>query len=381
MNQERYTEISDFQFVDLDMSQTPDPFANAGTPVFERLLEAGLRGYLVEGQGVWAFGLAADWIAGHGELYDGIKVFFDHLRAEQQISFRQAVANLLAVLEPRRENVPVFEYLLLLASLLPAPEILRVLPARLGNGYFGTNAHLFERALLAVTRLAAPRQDAVECLRALISSRHFVSDYAGVALLALCRADGTDFVGHMNNMRAHLRKMLPRARKSTGAKALLRTWAEQVLEVLTLHPLVVALPQLNYFDPRDPAGANDTWLLEGLLGGRSPLLRCVQNDEGQLTVFLSAKPDHRELININAASFGELLRFLRDSNYIHGAAAPQARHTHRRRARKALPDPARESALIKIRTSEAQVSNRFGRLLINRPLNGIRQAGSSRPSH
>lgn len=315
MNQSRYSDIDDLDLDDLATIDTPNPFENLGTAAFEQLLSTGLKGYLLENRGAWAFGIAADFIVRPGSLPEGLNAFYKSLAAPQQNSFREAVANVLASLPAESVNVDIARQLLMLAPLLPAPEILRVLPGRLGSGFFGTHSELFESALFAVARLAAPRKDALECLHALITSRHFDSAYAGIALLALCQADNASLVAHIGLLRQHLHQMFPR--NNATAAIFHRTWAGQLLEVMSSKSRIAAtLPRLKYFDRNNPAGAIDTWLLDGLFGGRTPHLRCVTDSAGKLAIVSRDGISHAFPISFRTGSGGDLLEYLRRQGYI-----------------------------------------------------------------
>ena len=206
---------------------------------FEAWLKAGLEAYLLEGAGAWAFPGADGEIAAPGNLflYQGLCESYRKLTAEQRKRYRRGLANVLASLEPSHRNVPIFEHLLSLASALPAPEILRVLPALVGNGYFGLvkgdeEGDLFALTLLTVARFAGPRPDVLTCLNELIrNSRHFDIAYSGIALEALCRADPEGFLGHMAAMRKPLGAMFQEFQVADDVK---RGYAVSILDAIGL---------------------------------------------------------------------------------------------------------------------------------------------------
>jgi hypothetical protein len=118
----------------------------------------------------------------------GLRDAYLELSAKGLGHFRQALAKVLASLEAQEKNVPLFEHLLSLAAALPAPKVLQVLPARVGNGFFGLTAnregecsYLPSPYLLTAAQLAAPQEEAVDCLHALIGSQHF--DHASITLM------------------------------------------------------------------------------------------------------------------------------------------------------------------------------------------------------
>ncbi len=270
-----------------------DHFKGFQAADFERWLRVGFESYLLEGAGAWAFPGADAAIRRADFLSLGLKDAYGALDASLRASFRDGLANLLASLEPDPRHVEIFEHLLSLAAALPAPEILRVLPARVGNGFFGSVVNgegdsLFGVAMMTVARLAAPRQDAVAALRALIySGRHFHEAYAGMALEALCRADDENLVAHLTQLRELLREMFRAAAEPDRVQ---RDLAESIFDAVGLERVVDAWPRLKYFDRDRPDAGLDGWLVRSLLAGSDSLLVCEQRADDHLYVYVGTRP-------------------------------------------------------------------------------------------
>lgn len=302
------------------------PFAEFDAPAFERWLQVGLEGYLLEGQGTWAFPGAEGYILRSDHLVEGLEEAYRSMQPQQKADFRRAVAGLLAspALEASSQNVPVLEHLLSLAEALPAPEVLRVLPARLGNGPFGRLATaqqeaLFSLGLLTAARLAAERNDAVECLNALIGSKNFDSAYSGIALVALCRADGRSLVAHMERLRKPLVSMFLKYNTSTEAR---RELARTILDAVGLSRLVAALPNLKYFDRNSASAATDGWLVRSLLEDPAPPLRCKLAQQanapemGEPCFYRPREPNIAYPLFSDGPGHRDLLDLLRDQELI-----------------------------------------------------------------
>lgn len=262
-------------------------FEGYATAEFERWLRIGLEKYCFEDAGAWAFPKAERYIVRQEFLALGLRDAYSEMKAAERGAFRQAVANVLASLEPQERFVPLFEHLLILAGELPVPEVLHVLPRRVGNGFFGLTRNregesLFVQTMFTVAQLAAPRPEVVACLHSLIGSRNYFDPaYAGVALLALCRAVPDDLVDHLRRLRASLSVMF---NEFTTSAADQQQLAQSVLHTMSLNQIVAALPQLKYFDPFNENAALDTWLLIGLTGGnRAPLVAVLEEEEGKLS--------------------------------------------------------------------------------------------------
>ena len=316
-----------YELTDEDYS----PFDDFDEAAFERWLRVGLEGYLLEGKGAWAFPEAAGNIAQQDYLVLGLHDAYLELSANGRGHFRQAVAKVLASLEAQEKNVPLFEHLLFLAAALPAPEVLRVLPARVGNGFFGLTANregesLFSLTLLTVARLAAPREEVVDCLHALIGSRHFDFAYAGIALTALCRADDQGLVKHMTLLRDSLAKMFEEFGTDLEAK---RNLANSVFgAVVEFKRFVHALPQLKYFDSSDEHAALDNWFIEALFGGKDAPLVCIETLEVELEFFCRhdqfkvkqglPDPDYKDFDDLMEylRGLGDFIELLRKKGYV-----------------------------------------------------------------
>ncbi|MBF0184034.1 MAG: hypothetical protein HQM06_06575 [Magnetococcales bacterium] len=259
--------------------QILSPFDRYSAPEFERWLREGFEGYFFAGEGVWAFPMAEGLLSGPEALVKRLGAFYRSLKPMAQGSFRQAIADLLALLPEEARYFPVFVDLLALAVDVRAQEILRVLPSRVGNGYFGGRfaegqINLFTQILLSVAQLSAPREDALRCLLALVSSRHFDSAYAGLALQALCIAKPEALVDHMQRLRDLLAAQFQEFDPSfENRKELVRS----VLETVGLSGVVAALPDLQFADLLQSdtcQGPNDDWFFEGLLFGEASVLEC-----------------------------------------------------------------------------------------------------------
>jgi hypothetical protein len=304
-----------------------NPFDDFDEAAFERWLRVGLESYLLEGKGAWAFPEAAGNIAQQDYLILGLRDTYLELSAQGRDYFRQAVAKVLASLEAQEKNVPLFEHLLFLAAELHAPEVLRVLPARVGNGFFGLTDNregesLFSLTLLTVARLAAPREEVVDCLHALIGSQHFDSAYAGIALTALCRANDQGLVDHIARLRDALAKMFKEFNTDLEVRQQL---ASSVLGAVGLGRLIHALPQLKYFDSLNEYAALDNWFIEALFGGGDPPLVCIETLQRELEFYRRNQPEIKERLpdydNFNGfmkylQGLPDLIELLRKRRYV-----------------------------------------------------------------
>ena len=237
------------------------PFEGFKAADFAAWLKVGLEAYLIEDEGGWGFEHVAVFLQGEEHLALALGHIYRALPARKQAEFRKAVAKVMAELEADLVNAPVFEHLLAIAAVLPAPEVLSVLPVRIGNGFFGAmdaegGRSLFEKTMDAVIDLAAPTEESRACLERLIGSPNFNIAYSGLALTTLCRVAPHDFVAHMDRLRAPLAKMFEQFGTDEETEKRL---AERIALAVTPAVLAENLSKLRLLEP-GRGDAEDMWL-------------------------------------------------------------------------------------------------------------------------
>ena len=242
------------------------PFEGFKADDFAAWLRVGLEGYLIEDEGVWVFEHVAVFLQGEEHLALALGHIYRGLPAPERAEFRKAVAKVMATLEADPVNAPVFEHLLTIAVVLPAPEVLSVLPVRIGNGFFGAmdvkgGRSLFEKTMDAVIDLAAPTDESRDCLEMLIGSRNFNIAYSGLALMTLCRVAPHDFVDHMALLRAPLAKMFEQFGTDEETEKRL---AERIALAVTPAVLAENLSKLRLSE-RGRGDAEDMWLFRHIV--------------------------------------------------------------------------------------------------------------------
>ena len=259
------------------------PFEGFKSADFVKWLKVGLEAYLIENEGVWGFEHVAVFLQGEEHLALALGHIYRELPARKRAEFRKAVADVMATLEADPVNAPVFEHLLAIAAVLPAPEVLSVLPVRIGNGFFGAmdaegGRSLFEKTMDAVIDLAAPTEESRDCLERLIGSPNFNIAYSGLALMTLCRVAPRDFVYHMALLRAPLAKMFKQFATDKETKKRL---AERILRAVPPAVLAESLPKLRLSE-RGRGAAEDMWLL--------PHIDIYTDEQGNSFVISSSEP-------------------------------------------------------------------------------------------
>ena len=230
---------------------------------FSRWLKVGLESYLFEDQGAWGFEHIGVFLQGEEHLALALANVYRAFPAQKRAAFRGAVACVMATLEADPLNAPMFEHLLAIAAVLPAPEILDILPVKIGNGFFGAmdvegENGLFEKTLDTIIDLAAPTEASRACLEMLVGSRNFNVAYSGIALLTLCRLAPAGFVEHMNLLRAPLAKMFEKFETDEETKKRL---AEEIEIAVTVFTLAENLRNLRLGERGD---TEDMWFFRNI---------------------------------------------------------------------------------------------------------------------
>ena len=255
---------------------------------FEDWLRTGLERQSVQHMKPKAFPGASAELACHDFLAEGLAAAYSRLPPDKQSFFRLAVADLINSWEIIEDNATSLKHLLHLATLLPAKELLRGLPAWIKTGHFqrlppALANDLFDEIFLTVTRLVAPTRVSVDCLRELIALPQFRTDWAGMALESLWWCDSNNVAHHFQRLRPYLRELM------AGADYRPQRWAKRMLDRVGLYRIVQDLPTLKHSD-----GDDGDWLIEGLLFVEQPPVEYSVDKDGNLRFRLTGKPGTEE---------------------------------------------------------------------------------------
>jgi hypothetical protein len=273
MNDERYLTMGNER--EAPAGDSIEELLAAGKDRLKQWLRVGLDGFYLEGRSRWAFEPLALAVGRDLELSLDLSALYQRIPARQQPNWRQALAETIAELPADPKYVPALECLLDLARLMPAFEVLKILPARIGEGPFGlmrtaSGQPVFDKVFLVAAELAAATDDARSCLQQLSTSSLFEPAYAGAAFIALCRVDPDNWPDHLTRMRPHLNAMLQQFNLDESAQL---RYARDFVAAASADKIVAHL-DIFQLDPmfRDPHSV-DLWLWEGLFQGADAPLR------------------------------------------------------------------------------------------------------------
>ena len=245
-------------------------------------LQTALDGYLDDNWGIWAFEPLELEIGKEADLAGDLQRIYDSLKADGKSRWRLAVAELLAERgrDPRHRRA--IGVLLDLSILMPAFEVLKVLPGIVADIGEGDDAwQLYDHAVAVAIELSRETQDARDCLERMRTSPGFSPTYAGLIFIALCRAEPEEWPRHMRAMRESLDALVHSLGPESDAP---RWYAESFVHAVTLACLWQG--RGAFFEHGDPS---DNWLWNELFKGARSLLS--RDESGYL--FLRTDPSIR----------------------------------------------------------------------------------------
>lgn len=171
----------------------------------------GLRGYLLNKEGYWAFAPIDEkpsklWVQpadrdSYTVSEDIEKMVFQKLDSEKQVLFRTGAVVALDQLEVVASNLPLFEELFLLVAYIKAHGFVVASTKHLLSGLFELDrpgGSLFDLAYDVLYELSASKEDPVYLL-AYARSKYFKHDvYSGLLLEKLAKIDPEHFSNHMD---------------------------------------------------------------------------------------------------------------------------------------------------------------------------------------
>lgn len=167
-----------------------------------------LEKYFFQGEGRYAFRPVELWIGMDVDISLDLYAIYNELSAEQQQTWRYAIADALAQMPHEERQVPIFECLLMLTKIIPANEVLSVLPRVLDVGWFNADQSsidkdMFSKTLLTVADMAVQTKAARNCIQLLTTTRQFRAEprYAPLAFITLCRIDPDNWPEHLERLR------------------------------------------------------------------------------------------------------------------------------------------------------------------------------------
>lgn len=224
-------------------------------------LGTALDSYLIDDIGRWAFQPLQAHIGQRDDLAEDLRSIYASLTARAQARWRKAIRDLLATRGRDASRRTSTNVLVDFGVLIRAAEVLDVLPGLLA-GEQGTV--MLNRAVRAATALAAETEASRNCLERIRTSSAFKTDYAGLVLLALCRADPDRWLGHVQDLAVPMHRL---ARQLPDGSTALRFYATNILDIITLSRVTYsALSHLL-------AAKEPCWLLTEWFHGDRSLLR------------------------------------------------------------------------------------------------------------
>lgn len=238
-------------------------FETHGVSGMRRWLRTAAETYFVERRGRWAFEPFELLISTRDTLAGDINEGYHLLSVRGQADFRDALIGVLEELEPRPDLAELWQFLVELAWLLPAPGAVRVLDQRFTDDFFealcANDGGLFTRIFLFVSNTAASGPAAERCVYRLVESNRFHFRGARHALLRLCTISPEHWTRHLALTRDGLHLMFER---SDDLERVQEELAADIFRVIGFSRFHQGLTELRLAG--DERSASDDWLLRAL---------------------------------------------------------------------------------------------------------------------
>ena len=236
---------------------------------FKDWLRTALDAYHRAGLVRRAFRPFGAYLERHEDLAWDLYAAYRSRPAQEAGRWRQAVRDLLA----EHGATPAFDAaartLIDLATLMPAPDVLDVLPGML-RGRVGDGANrMANRVVAAAESLASRTEASLACLEAIRTSPSFASHHAGLVLTALCRVDPDGWVDHVVNLEPAMQELGARL---AGDREALRQYADRILVAITLSRVTPRARKRLLVQLLARHGIYSNWLYGAWLVGDASLL-------------------------------------------------------------------------------------------------------------
>ena len=252
-------------------------------------LKTALDGYFDDDAGRWAFVPLELEIGRHADLAHDLKVVYNTLSATAKLRWRGAVVDLLAEQGGDPRYGKATSVLIDLAVLMPAFEVLEVLPGVVANADARDDAWLvYDHIVSAAIELSRQTEAARDCLESLRTSPSFSSTYAGLIFIALCRTAPDRWPDHATRMRPALQTLMTKLGPDSDAP---RWYAESFLRAVALAGVDRGLS--GFLRYGKPAG---DWLWNQLFKGERSL---VGLDESE-NIYLRDEPS----VSLSLSDYG-----------------------------------------------------------------------------
>lgn len=125
------------------MSPLLKPLTEMRLADMQRWLRVALVSYFVEDLGRAAFEPIAPAVGDHDDITDDLTAIYKDVPEKTRDFFRQSIAHALATVPPERQNLEVFDALLVLAQQTRANSSFHAIHDRVANGFFGEHESLY----------------------------------------------------------------------------------------------------------------------------------------------------------------------------------------------------------------------------------------------
>ena len=209
------------------------------------------------------------YIGQDADLAGDLGAAYESRPAEARDRWRIAVRELLAEHGGDVAWTGPTETLIDLATSMPAPDVLEVLPGLI-RGRQGDDAErMANRVVSAATALASSTKAALKCLQRICTSPLFAPHHAGFVLTALCRVDPDHWVEHVVDLEPAMQRLEKMIKNDPGT---LRHYAHLILVGITVSGIEPRMLDHLHSQLMAHHGIYSNWLYRAWFVGKESLL-------------------------------------------------------------------------------------------------------------
>ena len=280
-----------------------------------RWLEIAATRYFCEGRDADAFRPFELFIGTAESTATEIRLAYDRLSIPGQVDFRTALVRTLSSLEADPGLSEVWKFLIELSWLLPEPEVVARLGARLNDSFLDSLcAHdpaLFDHVFGYILNVAPHTQDAATCIRRLARSPHYDVRSSRQTLLRLCEIDPDNWTRQFALLRDSIHRLFANIRKERSLESMITAQDELACDIFGatgFDRFLEGLPDLYFVRDGSVGVPSDNWYWRSLSERQGVIRIHHVPDTGEVALSPRTNPNERRTppwpsVSIHASSW------------------------------------------------------------------------------
>lgn len=231
------------------------------------------------------FDFAYSLIGRRESLLDDIEFIYEqYIPEDKKIVFRRSLGRLLRQsTDDAQFPEPAISDLIYIMAKVRAHESLESLAPVVGRGKYGVDKQWLQYEAIATLKTLLPAREAILGLRDLVTLQNFHEAYSFDVLIALCRAEPTDWLSAFELLRGRIANLWEEARKVDDAAVAAveeegRKFTRMFADLIPTNEIAMQLPDIKVSN--SPAGpyASGIWFPRNLFAGDTPPIKILHEE-------------------------------------------------------------------------------------------------------